>query len=185
MRESACSACTALFVSVAIGASVRQLHAQVYGHAQKTNEKNYLGQRAMRPQLDIGAITVSLGMNQDDAFQRLSGAGYKPEKQDPETWLIKAGGTSAQISFREGRLVYASREWLTGHTGELEAVTAALGSLSGGGPASCELSHHPFSAPSTNVQWTSLSCGERTLRVGVVRADGDQVRAVTESIGTL
>jgi hypothetical protein len=135
-------------------------------------------------ELEIGGITVRLGMGQEQTLSKFSGMSYKLEQPEPDNWVLSSGGIRGQVIFRSGVLVFASRDWLTRSDEELESVSAALVSLTQRGGPSCTLSSHPFSAPATNVQWVHISCGKRTLKLGVGRAQGSPVRSLTESIGS-
>ncbi len=144
------------------------------------------GDRSELAELDIGPITVRLGMTQEQTLSQFSGMHYKLEQPKPGVWLVSSGSVTGQVTFRDGVLVYAARDWLgPGRSDdELESVAAALVSLTQRGGPSCTLSSHPFSEPATTVQWVHISCGKRLLKLGVGRAQGSPVRALIESIGS-
>jgi hypothetical protein len=152
----------------------------------QTRPESKLNQISGQPELEIGAVRVSLGMSQEQAQSKFSEFGYKIENGvAPDTWIIHAGDRYGQVTFRSGRLVYASREWAASDEDGLRSVLNALTTFVQEGATSCSVSNHSFVSPGTAVDSVFISCGDRDLHLLNGNAQGSAVKHVLESIGAL
>ncbi len=114
--------------------------------------------------LDLGSVTVWLGMQKTDALSAFQLAGYTVTgKPSEETMFVVGNSTTYSVAFKRGRLSFAGREWLTSSSDELDAVLNALAALASHGASSCAIAHQPLSSPDTSVDRVFVDCGERSV----------------------
>jgi hypothetical protein len=126
-----------------------------------------------RVALDIGSVTVYLGMPREDFIKKCATAGYKQSIADKDTITLQIGGAieSYTVQFRNDRIVYADREWyLTkGDLDAFESTIAALGSLADNEKSPlCIVSQVPVHTPDGSSDNIFISCGQRTITLSRV-----------------
>ncbi len=140
-----------------------------------------------RISLDLGSVTVWLGMPQSDVLLQLQSAGYEVTgKGDSRTVLV--GDSPELIGFKNGRLEYATREWYTTGQDEMEVVIRALTDLASHGGTSCSIVPGRMNTPGGSADEIFVVCGERSLMFvkgkAVVKGAGETpVVEVQERIG--
>jgi len=112
--------------------------------------------------LQLGRVTVWLGMPQTDALLQLQSAGYQVFGSSTDR-LIKDGKNDYSVSFETGRLVYASRDWYNEETNEIDAVLGALAALASHGSTLCSVLSAPISRPDESAERVFITCGERSV----------------------
>jgi len=124
-------------------------------------------QRSERISLEVGTITVWLGMTQEDAVKKFGDAGYQVTFAN-NTLSVHSASDSHILQFKNGKLVFADREWYTKYkSNELDAVLGALGSLAEKARNQpCEVIHSPLSSPDSSSNRVFVSCGDRSVLVG-------------------
>lgn len=145
-----------------------------------------------RVELELGGVTVWLGMPKALAEKQLTEAGYRLEAGAGTDFVIWQGGTEKQkrrysVGFRGGKLSYADRDWFVTGQDPFEAVLAALGALSENATSPCFIMHDPLSEPEQEMDRIVIQCGQRSvlLMLGTFRASGSKYVEVTERIGAL
>ncbi len=123
--------------------------------------------------LDIGSVTVYLGVPREDFIKRCATAGYRQSVADKDTIIVQIGGAveSYTVQFRNDRVVYADREWyLTkGDLDAFESAIAALGSLADNEKSPlCIVSQVPVHTPDGSSDNIFISCGQRTITLSRV-----------------
>jgi len=118
--------------------------------------------RHARVALDLGAVTVWLGMPQSDALLQFQSAGYRVTGNG-DTRTVSIGDSPAMIGFRNGRLKYATREWYTPGQDEMDVVIRALTDLASRGGTSCSIVSGRMNTPDGSGDTIFVSCGERSL----------------------
>ncbi len=135
--------------------------------------------------LDLGHVTVWLGMPQQEAMKRFSSAGYKVTEAGSLGVFLKAADDYYQMRFNQGRLVYAERSWYNSKQGDaFDAVLGALVALAGDAKnQTCTVSHQPVKDPDVTWERIFIFCGDRSVRIGKGRLGGTAGVDVTEFIG--
>lgn len=143
-------------------------------------------QRSAHVSLEVGTITVWLGMTQEDAAKRFRGAGYQVMITDNEL-LVHSASDSHVLEFMNGQLVFADREWYTKDKSDgLDAVLGALGALAEKvGNQPCAVIHSPLSSPDSSGNRIFVSCGDRSVMVGKGTILGQPFLDVSERIGDM
>jgi hypothetical protein len=101
-------------------------------------------------------------MPQSDVLLQLQSAGYEViGKGDSRTVLI--GDSPELIGFKNGRLVYATREWYSPGQDEMEVVIRALTYLASHGGTSCSIVQGRMNTPDGSADEIFVVCGERSL----------------------
>ena len=115
-----------------------------------------------RVSLDLGSATVWLGMPQTDVLLLLQSTGYKVSGEG-ETRTVSIGDSPAMLGFKNGRLVYATREWYSPGQDEMEVVIRALTYLASHGGTSCSIVRGRMNTPDGSADEIFVVCGERSL----------------------
>ncbi len=140
----------AMLLGVLVVVSPLKLHSQtVRSHSNRIS-------------LDLGSVTVWLGMPQSDVLLQLQSAGYEVTgKGDSRTVLV--GDLPELIGFKNGKLEYATREWYTAGQDEIEVVIRALTDLASHGGSSCSIAPGRMNTPDGSADEIFVVCGERSL----------------------
>jgi hypothetical protein len=140
-----------------------------------------------RTALDIGTVTVWLGMPRQEVVDKCASAGYKQLVSGKDHIWFVGNQNSYNVHFRDNRLVYADREWYAKGADAFQSTMAALGSLADRQtfPLSCIISHEPKRDPNWNMDRIFVLCGERSVLLIHHKYKEDTAYSVTESIGKL
>lgn len=127
-----------------------------------------LAQSKPKVGLDIGSVTIYLGMPRDEIIKKCASAGYKQFVVDKDTIAFQDGGDFSPytVQFRNDQVVYADREWFLakGDLDAFESAIAALGSLADNEKSPlCIISHVLVRKPDRSLDNIVLSCGQRTI----------------------
>ncbi len=148
------------------------------------SDQAYAGAESQKQvSLDLGSITVWLGMPKEVARKKIADAHYKISYEDAYSMIIGSG--DYQVGFKAGRLCFASRSWL--RMDKIDAVIGALGAAAGDGEGStCIVSHQPTSDPMHSTNRIFVQCGKRSVLIMKVKFNGnDETDEVSERIGEL
>ena len=115
--------------------------------------------------LELGAVRVWLGMPETDAVAAFKRAGYTVigEVHSGAGIMVVSDKTSYPVSFKEGRVAFAAREWVSSSSDRLGEVIKALSALASHGANSCSILHDPISNPDNSVDRVFINCGERSM----------------------
>jgi hypothetical protein len=144
--------------------------------------------------LDIGGVTVWLGMSKKELLARCSAAGLyilKPEGNDfvifesAEAWKsMQAGGpvkAPYYVVTKNEAVVFATREWRSSEADDADAVLGALQSL--GNRTDCTISHERERTPERDYDKVFIRCGARTVVFKNGKLSGTPVFDISEEIG--
>lgn len=115
-----------------------------------------------RVSLDLGSVTVWLGMPQSDVLLQFQSAGYEVTGKG-ETRTVSIGDSPAMLGFTNGRLKYATREWYASGQDEMEVVIKALTDLASYGGRGCSIVPDRMNNPDGSSDIIFVTCGERSL----------------------
>lgn len=116
--------------------------------------------------LQLGSVTVWVGMPQSDALSAFRRAGYEvANKSDANQILIKDGTALYSVNFKDAAVVYADREWLLSRKNEINAVMGALGAIAPRGSEPCIVRHAPVNNPSLQSDRIFVKCGQRSVLI--------------------
>jgi hypothetical protein len=146
--------------------------------------------------LEINGIELRLGMNQDFVFKKFREKKVNAWKLEPspafETWVVcepfddsQCVPGSGQITFREGRLYMATKNWVETKTAS-DVATAFYGAakdLEQRGFTSCKLAAKESLAPGQEIRYVDLHCGERLTARLSLSTDRGFVVDVEELLG--
>ena len=138
--------------------------------------------------LEIGTVTIWLGMPRQDVVRRCADVGYKQVFSDPQSILLQGGDGLYNTHFVGGKLVYASREWYSSDSDKdaFQSTVAALSYLADEEhPTSCHITHEPLSDPSMSMDRIFINCGQRSFLLATGKVNGKEVSGVTEQIGQM
>lgn len=139
--------------------------------------------------IDLGSVTVWLGMTQTEALLQFQSAGYK----------MLGDGTTARKDFQDGNQVYtvwfnngkvvcAEREWYSSGKDEMDAVLGALAAIASHGASSCSITHDTINEPEHSAKRILIECGQRSVLLMEGKIDSpDQILFVSaiERIGQI
>jgi hypothetical protein len=143
-------------------------------------------QIADRISLEIGTITVWLGMPKAELRQKFSDAGYEiSDMGDDSVAAIGKGRKEPPhlFDFKNGLLVYASVDWYMSGADEMDAVIGALGALAEKSKIPCLLEHSPLLQPSLHADRIFITCGHRTVLIANGKMENEPFVEVSEYIG--
>jgi len=138
--------------------------------------------------LEIGGATVWLGMPRQEVINRCTSAGLKQMTADRNSILFKGGDDLYSTQFKNGRLVFADRDWLPSKSGldAFQTTLAALASISDSDKESvsaCTINHQPLNSPDNQANRVFISCGKRSFLLMERRIKGKSYYDVMERIG--
>jgi hypothetical protein len=114
--------------------------------------------------LNLGSVTVWLGMPQSEVLLQFQSAGYRVTGEG-NTRTVAIGDSPAMIGFQDGRLKYATMEWYTYTPGqdEMDVVIRALTDLASHGGAPCSIVPDRMNTPDGSANMIFVDCGEWSL----------------------
>lgn len=139
-------------------------------------------------ELELGNVTVWLGVPQQEALSKFATAGYRVHPasgSDDLTVVLNGNGEHVyNVKFSEGRLTLADRSWMGKGVNNIEAVIGALGALAQHGSVRCEVIHDPIAEPGSSWDRIFVSCGKRSVLIakGKVNNIGSEIVEVSERI---
>ncbi len=137
--------------------------------------------------LDLGSVTVSLGMTRQQTLSLFSGVRYTV--LDPTTTKLMLITDSDYkhtylVQFTNGRLTYASRSWASTYENGLEDAIKALSALAQKSATLCSVSHEPLSEPDSAADRLFVKCGQRGVLMYKGKVNGlSNMYGVNEFIG--
>jgi hypothetical protein len=138
-----------------------------------------------RVSLELGSITVWLGMPRQEVINKCASAGFK-SIEAPNGIRFVSGDTMYTVEFKDDRLTYADREWYFAN-GELDAfqsTIAALGAIADDNSSlTCTISHQPLNTPEMQINRVFIVCGNRSYLLIDGTMNGKKIHGVTERIG--
>ena len=161
-------------MKAAILVAVLCLSLSPYGFAQSYDDK---------VALDLGTVTVWLGMPQQEVLSKFEAASYRVQPVT-DTTVVLNGERVYIVKFTAGRLSYADRDWMGKDAHSIDAVIGALGALAQYHGSPCELSHDPLAQPELSVDRIFISCGKRSVLIIKGKFQGNDTVDVYERIGS-
>jgi len=143
-----------------------------------------------RVSLELGSVTVWLGMDKAAVKQQVESSGMNFDQTNPNIVLVAdiQAKRVFTLKFEHDKLVYADRNWLSDEANALPSVMDALAALIDKGATNCIIAHVPVSSPDTKVNRVLIDCGHRgiLLTYGTQNVAGQSFsnNAISESIGT-
>lgn len=128
-------------------------------------------QRPNRVSLELGPVTVWLGMPKNEFMAAAKAAGYKvydSGSKDGDVVMTLEHGSQITKTYtlrfdNSGLLNYASREWPDTNRSPYEAMLGALKTVDG---QHCTISHQPLNNPNNNLDRVFVFCDSgRTLLI--------------------
>lgn len=138
-----------------------------------------------RVSLEVGSVTVWLGMPKAELTKRFSDAGYEITELGDKVFA-HFGTEAHDMRFKNGRLVFADVEWYNSKNDEIDAVIGAIGALANKNQLRpCVVSHEPLSEPDASFDRVFIVCGDRSVLIGKGKIAGQLILDVTERIGQI
>jgi len=143
-----------------------------------------------RVSLELGTVTVWLGMEKAVVKQQVEARGMNFNESSPNN-VIVADLQAKRVFillFVHDKLVYADRDWLRDESNALPSVMDALVALIDKGATNCTIAHAPLTSPDAKMNRVVINCGQRgiVLNYGSTTIAGQSYsgNAISESIGT-
>jgi hypothetical protein len=137
--------------------------------------------------LELGSVTVWLGMSKQEVLRRCIVADYMVSEGDHHSLMIVDGKKLTEDSrifdviLKNDRVTFASRNWYSSKAKPFEAVLGALEQL-GDRRTGCLVIHDQDKSPSHALDQVLISCGFRTVRIESGNMNGEPVADVYEQI---
>lgn len=114
--------------------------------------------------IDLGSVTVWLGMSQTDALAQFQSAGYKVLGDGTTARMsVQDGSRVYSIWFKGGKVICAEREWYSSGKDEMDAVLGALAAMASHGVRSCSVMHDAINEPDQSAERILIDCGQRSV----------------------
>jgi len=139
--------------------------------------------RVTKVDMQIGALTVWLGMPKGDALALFKAQGYKQTDMGDQTYYEIRDGTLSTIGFKGDRLSYATRSWRSKENDDLASVIAVLTELSSKHQEQCTLRADTLREPDMNSERLFVDCGRRGVLIAKGTIAGTKFAEVMEYIG--
>jgi hypothetical protein len=136
--------------------------------------------------LELGTLTVWLGMPVEEVRQEAKAGGFVVAGtivEDGSSILVK-DGRAYTLYFVHGKLVMASRSWVSSDADTLTTVLGALASLDARRDSPCSISHDPLSTPEMKADRVWVKCGQTSVLLAKGTLNGKDFYDVSESIGS-
>jgi hypothetical protein len=157
-----------LFLGLALGI----LLASTPAYTQQESER-----------INIGDISLRLGMEKDGVISKLAERGYRVSKLESsesqsESWIVSLKNEKADdydilgtVDFRNGRLSWANRNWAeswdSGSAKVGKNLYFLVKSFEETGNTSCSIESKSQEAPEFDSKTTMLHCGKRMVTISV------------------
>jgi len=141
--------------------------------------------------LDIGSVTVSLGMSRQEVINKCAAAGYKQVLSDKDSIMFQSGDNFYSTLYRDGHLVFADRSWYLGSKGDVDAFQSTLAALESfvdrrsNSLPSCTIIHDHITEPDESLNRIFIYCGKRSFLLTDGKMGGKHVNDVRERIGEI
>jgi hypothetical protein len=145
--------------------------------------------------LQLGSVTVWLGMPNEEAISGLKNAGYSYLGKDGKLdWVWNKGDDNNYwLGSASGRLVYAARDWQqrVGRSEKperdaavMKAVVGALKTLAKSDSSQhCAVDLDSLSDPESSKERVFVRCGERSVQITVGEIYGSPMYTILDRIG--
>ncbi len=136
--------------------------------------------------LELGSVTVWLGMPRQEVVKRCASAGYSMPNRPGDDLEIRdsekltTDGHIFRVIFKNGRLAFASRNWYSSKASPFDAVLGALGQLETRG--GCSVVHDQDKSPDGRLDMVFITCGYRRVLIESGNTNGESVANVYEQI---
>jgi hypothetical protein len=118
-----------------------------------------------RVSLELGTVTVWLGMDKAAVKQQMEADGMIFEQSNPTNVIVL--DTHNQhiftLQFEHDKLAYAERNWLRDESKALPSVMDALAALIDQGATNCTIAHDPITSPDGKLNRVFINCGQRGI----------------------
>jgi hypothetical protein len=140
---------------------------------------------------------LRLGMTQQNVISLLEQqftvlAVSSTPNHNRESWLLFKKGEKSRdylegaVTFQNGKLVSASREWATNQASDGERVAQAvygiLANFAAEGRTSCNISAHSTNVPEASAKDVQLVCGGKQLFIGLTTEAGESATASVQEV---
>jgi hypothetical protein len=160
------------------------------------------GAQQQPPSLQIGLVRVRLGMSKIELQNEISGTaegeaavhhtgdelGSNVFVMTENMWNVgtpRGDSHAGEVIFRNGRVVYAEREWLLKDSDAIDAILGAIDSFQQQGLRACVISRDTLPDPAAAYERAWIDCGARRLLITKAKVKGQEFRSITESIGSI
>jgi hypothetical protein len=136
--------------------------------------------------LELGSVTVWLGMPRQEVVKRCASAGYSviqgpgDELEIRDSEKLTADSHIFRVIFKNDRVTYASRNWYSSKAKPFDAVLGALEQL--GGARGCFVVHDQDKSPGSTWDRVFVTCGLRRVLIEIGNTNGESVANVYEQI---
>ncbi|MDR3674437.1 MAG: hypothetical protein P4N24_03030 [Acidobacteriota bacterium] len=143
-----------------------------------------------RVSLELGTVTVWLGMEKAAVKQQVEARGMNFDESSPNNVIVAdiQAKRVFTLQFVHDKLVYADRNWLHDESMALPSVMDALAALIDQGATNCTIAHAPMTSPDAKMNRVFINCGQRgiLLTYGSTTIVGQSYtdNAISERIGT-
>ena len=136
--------------------------------------------------LELGSVTVWLGMPRQEVINKCASVGFKQLVQDRDRLRFQSEDHMYTTEFKNGRLVYADRDWYSKKSGSdaFQSTIAALGTI-GDKNTTCIISHAPVTDPDKMLNRVFIECGKRSFLLLENKTEGKAYYDVYERIGEM
>ena len=137
--------------------------------------------------LELGSVTVWLGMPRQEVVKRCASAGYSMSNRQGDDLEIRDSEKLTtdshifRVIFKNGRLAFASRNWYSSKASPFDAVLGALGQLEGA-RGGCSVVHDQDKSPDGKLDMVFITCGFRRVLIESGNTNGESVANVYEQI---
>jgi hypothetical protein len=152
--------------------------------------------------LKIALLNVRLGMPKTELQNKISDMpggdaavhhagdelGHGVSVITEDFWTVgtsNGDGYAGSIRFRNGRVIYADREWLLKGSDAVDAILDAIDSLQKEGLHACVISHDTLPEPGATHERAWIDCGTRRLLIMKTKVRDQEFRSITENIGSI
>jgi hypothetical protein len=137
--------------------------------------------------LELGSVTVWLGMPKQEVVKRCASASYLLSKGPGDELEIRdsekltAGSHIFRVIFKNDQVTYASRNWYSSKASPFDAVLGALEQL-GDARGGCSVAHDQDKTPGSAFDRVVVTCGFRRVLIESGNTNGISVANVYEQI---
>lgn len=144
--------------------------------------------KGAKTSLELGSVTVWLGMPRQEVVKRCGSAGYSMANRPGDDLEIRdsekltTDSHTFRVIFKNGRLAFASRNWYSSKTSPFDAVLGALEQLGDRRAGGCLVVHDQEKSPDSTWSLVYITCGFRRVLIESGNTNGESVANVYEQI---
>jgi hypothetical protein len=141
----------------------------------------YARPQLMKRELEVGGVTLHLGMAKSEVAEKLAGQYWK---LNDDNWVVAPpNNIGPAIQFTDGKLNFTERFWATSENDTGMALFGAVSSLNKDGFHTCEVTAGVNTSPDLTAHNVWILCGDKSVVINRDTIGSHSYTMVHEELG--